>query len=127
MAGRPGRSGGHNRIATAQHLVRGTFATRQKAQAALETGVAIWTPTGAQEAALGADGRALVERLRAHFDLNPWEGELVLEAAIAVDRLAQIRRERDGCDLKARLALDKCEQLWQKQLSGLLLSLRVRP
>ena len=127
MAGRPGRSGGHNRLSTEQHLLRGTFATRQKAQAALQIGMPTWTPTGAQVAALGEEGRAFVARLQTHVDQTVLEGELVLEAAVAVDRLAQIRRERDGCELKARLALDKCEQLWQKQLSGLLLSLRVRP
>src|SRR5262245_54919907 len=117
MAGRPGRSGGHNKIDPRMHAIRGTFnPTRHgPALAALETSAAPWEPTRAQLAALGDDGRAFVARVRATYELSVMEGELLLEAAVVTDRLAQIRRTRKSADVKTRLALDKCEQLWLKQ------------
>jgi hypothetical protein len=125
MAGKRGR-GGQNRIDPRLHLLRGTFRP-ERHQAALEASQPVWAPAARQLQALAADGQAFVERLRVQYELNPWEGELVLEAAVAVDRLAELRRTRGGESLRDRLALEKCEQLWQKQLSALLLSLRVRP
>jgi len=127
MAGRPGRSGGHNRIDPREHLLRGTFnPTRHgPALAALEAAAAPWAPTRAQLAALGAAGRAFLARVRASYELSTWEGELLLEAAVVTDRLAQVRRVRVRADVKTCLALDKSEQLWVKQLTALLLALRV--
>jgi len=127
MPGRPGRSGGQNRIDPREHLLRGTFnATRHgPALAALEAAAAPWEPTRPQLAALGEDGRAFIARVRATYELSVMEGELLLEAAVVTDRLAQIRRTRKSADVKTRLALDKCEQLWLKQLTALLLAVRV--
>jgi hypothetical protein len=129
MAGRPGRSGGHNRLDARLHVLRGTYnATRHGAAlAGIQTTGAPWHPTPAELAKLGPDGQAFVARLRAAFELNVWEGELVVEAAVATDRLAQLRRDRDACDVKTRLTLNKTEQVWQKQLTTLLLALRIRP
>ena len=126
MAGRPGRSGGANRIDPRLHVLRGTFDARRHG-AALEAGQPVWTPVASQIQALAGAGQAFVERLRAQYDLNPLEGELVLEAAVCVDRLAELRRPPASKTLRDRLALAKVEQNWQKQLSALLLALRVRP
>jgi hypothetical protein len=125
MAGRPGR-GGQNRIDVHTHLLRGTF-RRERHQAALDAQAPVWIPTTEQLAALGPAGRTLIDRLRTHFELNAWEGELVIEAAVISDRLAEIRilRAADP-DVKTRLVLDKTEQNWSKQLANLLLALRVR-
>jgi hypothetical protein len=124
-----GRSGGHrprNKIDPSVHVLRGTFRPARHG-AALDAQQPVWAPADAQLAVLGPEGQALVARLRGIYELTPWEGELTLEAAVATDRLAEIRQTRPGCDLKARLALDKTEQVWQQQLAALLLALRVRP
>jgi hypothetical protein len=125
MAGRPGRSGGHNRISLAEHVLRGTFnATRHGRRQAALNGPP-WSPTKAQLQALGPNGRGLLERLAAVYVLGVLEGELALEAAVVADRLAELRDSRRTGDLALRLKLDKTEQLWQRQFSSLLLALKV--
>jgi hypothetical protein len=128
MAGRPGpnRSGGSNKIPAELHVLRGTYRPGRH-QAELDAGQPVWQPSESQVHALATEGRALIDRLRAVYTLNPWEGELALEAAVIADRLAEIRTARlEVHDLKMRLTLDKTEQLWSKQLAALLLALRVR-
>jgi hypothetical protein len=125
MAGRPGRSGGHNRLDPATHLLRGTF-NPTRHQAALETDQPAWAPAPGQLKGLGPAGRALVKRLRAIYQCSPVEGELLVEAAMATDRLAQIRALRAACaDTKLLLRLNRDEQQWQRQLTMLLQTLRV--
>jgi hypothetical protein len=122
--GRPGRSGGHNRIAVAEHVLRGTFnATRHTPQ--LPPGPS-WQPESAVLEALGADGLALVGRLRASYPLSPIEGELVLEAGHAADRLAELRAHRRQASPKERLRLDRVEVTWQDAVSRILKTLRAR-
>jgi hypothetical protein len=127
MSGRPGRSGGQNKLSVEEHLLRGTFnPTRHAAQLeALRTGGAVWTPTRPQLMALGPAGRALVGRLRQHYDFSPVEGELLLEAGVTVDRLADLRRRRVEADVKTQRVLDRTEPVYVKQLAALLGVLRV--
>ena len=124
MAGRPGRSGGHNRISLEAHVLRGTFnPTRHPAR--IPTGPA-WDPAPAQLEALGAAGRAFVARLQAAYTVAAIDGEFVLEAAVSVDRLAELRRGRAKASAKDRRALDYKELAWQKSLTACLLALRAR-
>lgn len=124
MSGRPGRSGGHNRIDPALHILRGTFnATRH---AKLLTPQPVWEPSK-RLAALEPAGRALVARLTAVYEFAVIEGEVVMEAGVGTDRLADIRARRAQATPEERVALDRLELQWQKQVTGLLLSLRVRP
>src|SRR5262245_61157378 len=128
MAGRPGRSGGHNRIPLAQHVLRGTFnVTRHGRRVAAIAGAPAWQPSAPQLAALDVEGRAFLDRLRATYDLTLVEGELALEASVAVDRLNEIRLTRREASPKDQRALDKGEQEWQKRFASLLLALRVTP
>jgi hypothetical protein len=129
MAGKPGRSGGHNRLSVEQHLLRGTFnPTRHAPKTQPRAGVPPWEPSESQLVVLGTDGRALVERYTSAFELTLVEGDVVIEAAVALDRLAELRRTRsDVADLKLRLQLHRIEQAWQRVYAMLLASLRVRP
>lgn len=125
MAGRVGRSGGSNKIDPSLHLMRGTYRpTRHAAALAASQGGAVWSPTEAELGGLMTAGQAFVARLRECYDLSPLEGEIAVEAGVIADRLDEIRRQRDGADLKVQLALAKHEQTWSKLLSALLLSLR---
>lgn len=126
MAGRPGRSGGANKIDPRLHVLRGTFRPERHG-AALAATQPPWQPAEADLARLQPEGRALVDRVQAVYDLAAIEGELLVEGAIALDRLTEIRRTRQTCSLKERLQLDKLEVTWQRALTQCLLSLRVRP
>src|SRR5688572_21227845 len=105
MAGRPGRSGGHNQIPVEAHLVRGTFNPTRHGKL-MSTSGPVWTPAPAELTSLGAAGRAFVDRVQAVYSLSPIEGELALEGAIAVDRLAELRARRVQWPADDRLALD---------------------
>jgi len=122
VAGRPGRSGGWNRLPAEVHALRGT----KPRKAPVPEAHVAWLPTEAQLAGLDVAGRAFVDRLLAPYEFSPVEGELLLEAAAIADRLATIRQARDGADLPGRLALERAERLWAKQFSALLLNLRPR-
>src|SRR5262245_54860884 len=101
MAGRPGRSGGHNKLAPEVHLLRGTFNATRHGAALAALGPA-WRPTAAQLAAIGPAGRKFIHRLRAMYDMGGLAGETLLELAIVVDRLAEVRAGREADDEKIR-------------------------
>lgn len=123
MSGVAGRSG-RRKQTIAERILRGTFDARKHAPSAAPPA---WSASDAQLAGLGPDGRALIDRLRAVFDLTPVEGEIALEAAIACDRLSDLRRRRHGiADLKQRLSVERIEIGWQKQFAGLMQALQVR-
>jgi len=124
MPGRPGRSGGQNRIPLEAHLVRGTFRPGEHAYRT-PAGPA-WEPTAAQLAALGDDGRAFVARVLAGYVVGALEGELALEGAHAVDRLADVRARRHRAAGKRLALLDRQELAWTRVLSGCVLALRAR-
>ena len=124
MAGRPGRSGGHNRIALEAHVLRGTFnATRH---GHLASSGPVWDPPAAALEGLGAAGRAFVARLLAAYDLRALDGELALEGAVAADRLDELRTARRRASAKKRRELDRWELAWTRTLSTCVLALRVR-
>ena len=47
MAGRPGRSGGHNRLSLATHVIRGTFNPTRHGKLTAPGGP-VWQPTAAE-------------------------------------------------------------------------------
>ena len=123
MPGRPGRSGGQNRISLEAHVLRGTF--NPTLHAHLSAGPS-WEPSPADLEPLGSAGQALVARLRDAYDLSPIEGELVLEGAVAADRLADVRDRRTRTRVKDKSTLDRIELAWHRALSNCLLALRAR-
>ena len=126
MTGRPGRSGGQNRLSLEAHVLRGTFNPTRHGHL-IDPGPA-WDPAPALLEALGAAGRAFVARPAGGLrPLSALEGELALEGAHAVDRLAELRRPtaRRHRERPARLG-PKLELAWQKALSVCLLALRAR-
>ena len=123
MAGRPGRSGGQNRMSLAAHVLRGTF--RPERHAPLIPPGPPWDPAPALLEALGTAGRAFVTRIRAAYELSALDGELALEGGHAADRLAALRRRKGG-SVAARDARAKLELNWQKALTACLLALRAR-
>ena len=125
MAGRPGRSGGHNRLSLATHVIRGTFNPTRHGKL-IAPGGPVWQPTAAELEPLGAAGRAFVARLEAVYDLSPLEGELAMEGGIAADRLAELRDRRRRATATARGALDKLELAWARALASCVLALRAR-
>ena len=127
MAGRPGRSGGHNKLSLEAHLLRGTFnPTRHARHARLASGGPVWAPAPPELAGLGTAGRGFVARIQAVYDLSPLEGELALEGAMAADRLAELRARRGDSAAKERVALDKLELAWSRALLTCVLALRAR-
>lgn len=113
MAGRPGRSGGHNRISLEAHVLRGTFnPTRHAPETPL--GSRPWQPPPAALAALGAAGRAFLRRQRARYAFTPLEGEVALEMAVIADRLAELRATRADVKAIELDGLDKRERDWQR-------------
>ena len=124
MPGRPGRSGGSNRLPLEAHLARGTFRATEHAHR-MPAGPA-WDPTPEQLAALGDEGRAFVARVLAGYVVGALEGELALEGAHAVDRLAAVRAQRHRAAGKRLAALDRQELAWTRVLSGCVLALRAR-
>jgi len=86
-----------------------------------------WQPTEGQLEALGDDGRAFVARVLAGYVVGALEGELALEGAHAVDRLAEVRgQRRRRLSVKALKGLDQRELAWTRVLSGCVLALRAR-
>ena len=124
MPGRPGRSGGHNRIAPDVHVLRGTFRPERHTLPSPAKS-AEWVPTEPQLAGLHAAGRAFVARVLAEYQFTPMEGELVLETAQVCDRLAQLRRALAGADVALRLKLDRVEQGWCRQFATFTNALKV--
>ena len=124
MPGRPGRSGGSNRLPLEAHLARGTFRATEHAHR-MPAGPP-WTPTPAQLEALGDDGRAFVARVQAGYVVGALEGELALEGAHAVDRLAALRAQRHRAAGKRLAVIDRQELAWTRVLSGCVLALRAR-
>ena len=123
MSGRPGRSGGHNRLSLEAHVLRGTF-NPTRHQHLIPTGP-VWEPAPALLKGLGATGRAFVDRMRAVYALSALEGEIALEGAHAADRLAALRRQKAGT-VAERTARAKLELHWHKAFTERLRDLRVR-
>ena len=124
MAGRPGRSGGHNRLSVEAHLLRGTFNPSRHARPA-STGPA-WVPVPAALERLGPDGRDFIGRMTATYEFSGVEGEMVMEAATMVDRLSEVRARRDTYPADEVAVSDKLEMRWQKAFVGVLQVLRSR-
>jgi hypothetical protein len=125
MAGRPGRFGGHNRLPVDAHILRGTFNATRHGKLPAPSGP-VWQPAPAELVQLAAAGRAFLTRLQATYELSPLDGELAVEGAIAVDRLAEIRVRRKTWPGEDRVPLDRLELGWQRSLSTCLLALRSR-
>ena len=123
MSGRPGRSGGHNRLSLETHVLRGTF-NPTRHQHLIEPG-SVWDPAPALLEALGVAGRAFVARVRAAYALSVLEGELAIEGAHAADRLAALRRQKGGTAAE-RDARAKLEVQWTKTFAERLRDLKVR-
>jgi hypothetical protein len=124
MSGRPGRSGGGNRIDPRLHVLRGTFRPERHAQL-LASSDAVWQPTPAQLAVLGPDGQALITRVLTTYTVRVVEGEFLLEAAHATDRLAHLRQALLSAEQPDRLKLERAEQQWQRQLLSCLQAMKV--
>lgn len=127
MAGLAGRSGGHNRKSLTALQVAGTF-TPSRHNHLLKAAVSPpdWHPTPDELAALGAAGQRFVTQMVDAYTFSLSEGILLLEAAQAVAALATWRAQpRDGKALRLALQLDRRELAWQKQLTTLLVLLKV--
>ena len=110
-------------MSLATHVLRGTF--RPERHAALIQPGPTWDPAPELLEALGTAGRAFVTRMRGAYELSVIEGELAIEGAHTVDRLAALRRRKGGT-VAARDARAKLEMGWKKDLAACLLALRSR-
>ncbi len=123
VAGKPGRSGGSNKLPLEQHIRRGTYRRDRHGPRALATVVTMpaapeaWTPT---ETGVGAAGRALLARFMERYELSLTEGEILLEAARAVDVLAALRAQA-----LADIAAQRLELAWARHLVSVLGQLRM--
>jgi len=124
MSGRPGRSGGSNRIDPQVHILRGTF--RPERHAKLLPGGPVWEPTAADLEGLGAAGRRFVAELLAVYELNRLDAALAVEGAVLQDRLAEVRAGRGTASAKERRALNRQELAWSRALTNIVLALRSR-
>ena len=115
MAGRPGRSGGHNRLPVEVHLLRGTFNATRHGKLLAARGP-VWVPTAEALEPLGASGKAFIGRLHATYEMSPLDAEVAIEAAHAVDRLYEIRVRRTNFTLEDQQLLDGHERAWQRAL-----------
>lgn len=128
MAGMPGRSGGANRLTAEEHRLRGTV-PRHLAHftrlAPLQPEG--WKPTAADLACLGKDGRRFVRDWLHTYTVTRAEGMVLIQAAVAHDRLAALRA-RDRSTLSAREdgMVQRLELNWSKLLAGLLAQLRIQ-
>jgi len=111
--------------ATALKMLRGNPGKRRLAPEPAPSKTE-WAPPDGQLAALQAAGRAFVARLVANYVVDPLDGELVIELAVAQDRLAEIRATRGDCSATDRRALNRSELAWQKAYTTSLLALRAR-
>ena len=121
MSGRPGRSGGHNRLSDEQHRLRGTRPRRASLRplsappsawsGLLPNGAAApaapppWTPAPEDVAALGEAGRHFLEHVLEQFAIDLMQGTLLLEAAHVLDGLTAWRSQAQTDPQSARLAL----------------------
>lgn len=134
MAGKPGRSGGRNRVPVEEHLLRGTFRPARHGARPVTDGNVVamppsegsWTPEPDDLAALTESGRAFVSRMLARYDFTPIEGLLLIEAGHAVSSLEAVREmSRAGRTLREAAAVERLELAWQKQFAALLAQLQV--
>jgi hypothetical protein len=103
MAGRAGRSGGHNKLSLARHVAAGTY--RKDRHGPLPANVLPmpmaaqdWRPSPTEIRGLGPQAVALLEATLAAYQLSPIEGVHVLVALRALTRLEALEAElaRDG-------------------------------
>src|SRR5262245_57678848 len=98
MSGKPGRSGGHNRISIEEHLRRGTFRpVRHLAALAASSGPQGVPPDPPPEllTGLAEAGGALVVSAWRGCELTAFEAELLRMAAEYRDDAAEARRRGD--------------------------------
>ena len=72
---------------------------------------------GADGAGAGPDGRLFIGRLHGAYELTPLDGELAIEAAHAIDRLAEIRSRRATYPPDDLALLYAHERGWQRTLT----------
>jgi hypothetical protein len=100
MAGRPGRSGGWNRLSPEEHVLRGTHnRTRHGSKPAVLTVAALPKPGPVPDAVIaGLSGRGLafVQRAWAAYDgWNPQSLELLREAGFLLSQIETVRGTDD--------------------------------
>lgn len=106
MSGRPGRSGGANRINPETHAERGTLRPSRHGRPKLAA-VAPFSPlrpTPAKPPApprellkgLGPAGKTFLTATYTDYEVSPLEGILAREAAFAVDAIAVARSDGDA-------------------------------
>jgi hypothetical protein len=109
------------------HLARGTYRPSRHATALSTQGEpeAHWQPEPGEFQALGAAGRALIEKLLMNFDVSLADGLTALEAAKAADRIeVWAAREATSGTPAAAAAAERLRLAWAKHLAGLLHTLR---
>jgi hypothetical protein len=122
MAGRPGRSGGHNKLSLAEHVLRGTVnVTRHLRTVSEAAPSAPWAPLSEDVATLGEAGRQWLTRWLQHFECTLHEGTLVLAAAHLLDDLAVWRLTAKSDPRAANLCIS-----YTRTLASVLAQLRVR-
>jgi hypothetical protein len=99
MAGRPGRSGGHNKLSVEEHLLRGTYnVTRHGPRPAALTVAARSKPGAVPEyVVIGLSGRGLafVEATwNAYGDWTPQSLELLREAGFLLTQIEALRGQK---------------------------------
>jgi hypothetical protein len=99
VAGRPGRSGGHNRISIEEHIRRGTFnPTRHGKRAARAAAVTVTAPFPVPPAlveGLTGRGRAFVDECWVTYGgWTPATSVLLREAGLLIDELETLRGQR---------------------------------
>lgn len=131
MSGRPGRSGGWNRLSPEEHALRGTKPRRFDAAFPLakhgtvspslkERASRGWEPTADDLAGLGEAGQRFLRQTDAAVESTLVQGLLLVEAAHVVDGLATWRPLASTDKQAARL----CVSL-TKTLAALLAQIRV--
>lgn len=97
MAGRPGRSGGHNRLTSDEHKLKGTYRKARHASAvpALSVGSQHAEPPHHLLDGLGADGVRFVQGTFADFEVGRTEASVVRLAGQALDDIAMARAAGD--------------------------------
>jgi hypothetical protein len=131
MPGMPGRSGGANRLTAEAHRLRGTFRPSRHGGKVVpmrpDDAADGWKPTAADFADLGKAGRRFVHGWLHTYSVSRAEGMVLMQAAVAHDRLATLR-SRDRSTLSARedRMVQRLELNWSKLLAGLLAQLRIQ-
>lgn len=98
MAGRPGRSGGHNKISVEEHLLRGTFnASRHARPAALVTAAIPRRDPPPEAVTTGLSGRGFAfvnECWQTYTGWTPASLALLREAGSLLEQLESLRGQR---------------------------------